>query len=1246
MRINSKKSWVLASTFLAMVGLSRVEAETVQVQLDGLAEKTETAASEWVEVPAFEETYAEQPALSRVEVEAVSAEVEATSDLVMQQVQDFERAQAAYSASQSALAEAETQVRVLVDGTSVTRPELSSSSQASEPVLAESSSASSSAVVTELSGTVTSVPTRGTISGLAPSTSARPSSETVLPSSTSSPSTNSSVASVPSKLPTSSSEVQPSSVTPPSSTASVDAKEIRQRALRLAAKLAQLAEEEGGATTAPAETLTTRVNTDAALALAKEEQLAQGALLKKETQQGLDVNLDQLTEGGAQVRFTDTAEGPLVTVELKEDDLAQAEATYQKAQAAAQRAALALTTAEKNLAESQQLLKYQTELQAALTRLLERQDALKTGEGVTQAELTAISEEIQVTAQQIFEREQAVTEATQQLSVAQTAVSQAETAHQAAQRHLATLTQEQLLEATQVVEKAEAGLKAAETHLQASEADLATSQKTYDQQWQLVQAAQQAVNQAQKDQQAAKAALATAQAKGKLDLSALLQAVQQAEQALVTATDQLTAANKALTAAQASEEKRVAALTQAQQAVQSAQGRLETANQTLSQRVATAKTTAQALTQAKTAYDQLTAPTSAQTINQIYLSPAYIGGLKAYSQLMQNYERGNATHEAQKLAIEDGLYRINREHLNKNQYLADASVDDTTLLDVNQLSTTHQYYLAQYAANLLNQIHQLFGTGQVYVNVDAQRFAQEVAKNYVSDQWLFEDVQRSQHDDNAVNRAALNYGLRVPTGAAFDTEQYYENMRTEDKARPQATLATLRQKVFEAIVVGFLFDGTEWDHANVVAGLANRGADSYIGMSFSSRLNAFGSHLLYISENYRDGRVAASYIRDTSKFDRSLILEPLDTGAGSKPSTEALALAKQDYEAAKQADDAAQTALSQAQLAVQQAQMALSEATAQVTQLSQPSAVLSQASRQQAQAQLEQEKAQAHYRQAQAALLQAETSVDDVALATELQELTQAVYRADQALQAAQVLLEQEHLSLQAADRALVLAQTHVAQTRDQVATAQATLLAAQSQTAEHQQADLQAAADRLAVTQSDLALAQYHQAVALTGLAASHYLLTYQTKYQADLDAKLAILAEPEQGATAGADQVRVQVAAYSEQPASPASTNQPPRTSAPQAVQVSPLSAHPAKPASVSPSEQAGPIVTSPAVSPISTTSALSSSAQVAGSSPRIATQTNATSRQQLPRTADLGGATWLGWGALMTWLSAWYVKKSQRK
>ena len=214
------------------------------------------------------------------------------------------------------------------------------------------------------------------------------------------------------------------------------------------------------------------------------------------------------------------------------------------------------------------------------------------------------------------------------------------------------------------------------------------------------------------------------------------------------------------------------------------------------------------------------------SINNIVLSNEYVQALKTY----MDYSLPESTREKAKevLKSENGkLLKLNTYKQNKN--------DDDTLLDVNNLTEEVRKELSLFASDLINQIRKQFGTKNTVVTSSVMDFAKKVADEYVNSNFGIQNG----HNEAGISKVASEYGL--------SQGQFYENLYGLYSENSQVTKGSLKSMIYNGIVK-FMLNGTEWLHAQSIAGINyNSPQKDYLGVDFSVSKGT-GVHFITVSE--------------------------------------------------------------------------------------------------------------------------------------------------------------------------------------------------------------------------------------------------------------------------------------------------------------------------------------------------------------------------------------------------------------
>ena len=237
-----------------------------------------------------------------------------------------------------------------------------------------------------------------------------------------------------------------------------------------------------------------------------------------------------------------------------------------------------------------------------------------------------------------------------------------------------------------------------------------------------------------------------------------------------------------------------------------------------------AEATQKALQEAKK--ELVKAQNDVDSINSIVLSDEYVQALKTY----MDYSLPESTREKAKEVLKsenEKLLKLNTYKKNKN--------DDDTLLDVNNLSDEVRKELSLFASDLVNQIRKQFGTKNTVVTSSAIDFARKVADEYVNSNF---GVYKG-HNEAGISKVAAEYGM--------SQGQFYENLYGISNTDKKLSKGALKELLYNA-VLKFMLNGTEWLHAQSIAGINfNNPQKDYLGIDFSVSKGT-GVHFITVSD--------------------------------------------------------------------------------------------------------------------------------------------------------------------------------------------------------------------------------------------------------------------------------------------------------------------------------------------------------------------------------------------------------------
>ena len=262
-----------------------------------------------------------------------------------------------------------------------------------------------------------------------------------------------------------------------------------------------------------------------------------------------------------------------------------------------------------------------------------------------------------------------------------------------------------------------------------------------------------------------------------------------------------------------------------------------------------AEVTQKALEEAKK--ELVKAQNDVDSINNIVLSKEYVEALKTY----MDYSLPESTRDKAKEVLKsenEKLLKLNIYKQNKN--------DDDTLLDVNNLTEEVRKELSLFASDLINQIRKQFGTKNTVVTSSAIDFAKKVADEYVNSNF---GVHKG-HNEAGISKVASEYGL--------SQGQFYENLYGLYSENNQVTKGSLKSMIYNGIVK-FMLNGTEWLHAQSIAGINyNNPQKDYLGVDFSVSKGT-GVHFITVSEEEVNNATKNNF--DTKEIPQTRTLEQL-----------------------------------------------------------------------------------------------------------------------------------------------------------------------------------------------------------------------------------------------------------------------------------------------------------------------------------------------------------------------------------
>ena len=262
---------------------------------------------------------------------------------------------------------------------------------------------------------------------------------------------------------------------------------------------------------------------------------------------------------------------------------------------------------------------------------------------------------------------------------------------------------------------------------------------------------------------------------------------------------------------------------------------------------------------------QLNVPYSEK--NTIKVSAEYAKALKDYF----NYDKSDAERDRaeQILKAESSKLRYQEEN-----FISSVS-DQVEVYDINNLPKEVVVELNYFALDMLNQVRRQMGMPQVSLANSSIDFSDKLSKKVL-------EANRSIYDWHyvkGINDVAREYGL--PTSSKKDEVseyggQYYENYFAVSGVSSEMTKAKMKQWIYYSIV-DFLFEGTEFLHAQSIAGV-NYGTtyqNEYLGVSLHYLKDGLG--ISYIKVSNEDLSKATKSVFNTSS--------PSNTTEGNRQAT-------------------------------------------------------------------------------------------------------------------------------------------------------------------------------------------------------------------------------------------------------------------------------------------------------------------------------------------------------------------------
>ena len=235
---------------------------------------------------------------------------------------------------------------------------------------------------------------------------------------------------------------------------------------------------------------------------------------------------------------------------------------------------------------------------------------------------------------------------------------------------------------------------------------------------------------------------------------------------------------------------------------------------------------------------QLNVPYSEK--NTIKVSAEYAKALKDYF----NYDKSEAERDRAEQILKSESSKLRSQEGN----FIFSSSDQVEIYDVNNLPKEVVVELNYFALDMLNQVRSQMGMPQVSLASSSIDFADKLSKKV-------REANRSVFDWHyvkGINDVAREYGL--PTSSREDEvskygSQFYENNFAVSGVSSEMTKAEMKQWIYNSIL-NFLFNGTEFLHAQSVAGVnyGTTNKNEYLGLSLHYLKDGLGISYITVSD--------------------------------------------------------------------------------------------------------------------------------------------------------------------------------------------------------------------------------------------------------------------------------------------------------------------------------------------------------------------------------------------------------------
>ena len=250
---------------------------------------------------------------------------------------------------------------------------------------------------------------------------------------------------------------------------------------------------------------------------------------------------------------------------------------------------------------------------------------------------------------------------------------------------------------------------------------------------------------------------------------------------------------------------------------------------------------------------QLNVPYSEK--NTIKVSAEYAKALKDYF----NYDKSESERNLAEQILKSESSKLRSQEGN---FISSAS-DQVEVYNLNNLPKEVEIELNYFALDMLNQVRSQMGMPQLTLASSSIDFADKLSKKV-------REANRSVFDWHyvkGINDVAREYGL--PTSSREDEvskygSQFYENNFAVSGVSSEMTKAEMKQWIYNSIL-NFLFNGTEFLHAQSVAGVnyGTTNKNEYLGLSLHYLKDGLG--ISYITVSDADISKATKSVFNTSR---------------------------------------------------------------------------------------------------------------------------------------------------------------------------------------------------------------------------------------------------------------------------------------------------------------------------------------------------------------------------------------------